>query len=162
MRLPVLKAAVAVNDPPDAGRELATVAAEQYSTIERLRGVLSVIGACAADLPAPEAMYFGHGRRRRIDLLSDYLRRRAASGRLRTLPDLAVAAQIVTETVACSPGSSSRVVTRLASTTRRRAARSWNASAIRWLRAKGRRDQPGNGRCLGPGGSWAALLWRWP
>jgi hypothetical protein len=128
MRLPVLKAAVAVNDPPDAGRELATVAAEQYSTIERLRGVLSVIGACAADLPAPEAMYFGHGRRRRIDL----------------------------------PGSSSRVVTRLASTTRRRAARSWNASAIRWLRAKGRRDQPGNGRCLGPGGSWAALLWRWP
>jgi len=58
------------------------------------------MGACAADLPAPEAMYFGHGRRRRIDLLSEYLRRRVASGRLRTLPDLAVAAQIVTETVA--------------------------------------------------------------
>lgn len=99
-RTPVLKAAVAVDDPPDAGAELAAVVAEQYSTIERLRGVLSVIEACAADLPALEAMYFGRGRRGRIDLLSEYLRRRAAAGHLRSLPDMAVAAQIVTETVA--------------------------------------------------------------
>jgi len=45
-------------------------------------------------------MYFGRGRRRRIDLLCEYLQRRAASGHLRSLPDMTVAAQIVTETVA--------------------------------------------------------------
>ena len=99
-RTPVLKAAAAVDDPPDAAAELAAVIAEQYSTVEQLRGVLSVIEACAADLPSLEAIYFGRGRRARIDLLCEYLRRRAASGRLRPLPDMAVAAQIVTETVA--------------------------------------------------------------
>ena len=99
-RTPVLKAAVAVDDPPDAEAELAAVVAEQYATIERLRGVLPVVEACAADLPALEAMYFGRGRRADIDLLGEYLRRRAASGHLRSFPDMAVAAQIVTETVA--------------------------------------------------------------
>jgi hypothetical protein len=59
-----------------------------------------VIEACAADLPPLEALYFGRRRRGRIDLLRDYLQRRAASGHLRSLPDMAVAAQIVTETVA--------------------------------------------------------------
>jgi hypothetical protein len=62
--------------------------------------VLSVIEACAADLPPLEALYFGRLRPGRIGLLDDYLHRRAASGHLRSLPDMAVAAQIVTETVA--------------------------------------------------------------
>jgi len=96
---PLLKAAVAIDTPQDVRSELAAVVAEQYSTIERLRGVLSVIEACAADLPPLEALYFGRRRRGRIDLLCDYLRRRAASGYLRSLPDMAVGAQIVTETV---------------------------------------------------------------
>ncbi|HXB49675.1 MAG TPA: helix-turn-helix domain-containing protein [Streptosporangiaceae bacterium] len=97
---PLLKAAVAADTPQDVRTELAAVVAEQYSTVERLRGVLSVIEACAADLPPLEALYFGRRRRGRIDLLRDYLQRRAASGHLRSLPDMAVAAQIVTETVA--------------------------------------------------------------
>jgi AcrR family transcriptional regulator len=97
---PLLKAAAAVDTPQDVRAELAEVVSEQYSTVERLRGVLSVIEACAADLPPLEALYFGRRRRGRIDLLRDYLQRRAASGHLRSLPDMAVAAQIVTETVA--------------------------------------------------------------
>jgi AcrR family transcriptional regulator len=97
---PLLKAAAAIDAPQDIRAELAAVVAEQYSTVERLRGVLSVIEACAADLPPLEALYFGRRRRGRIDLLSDYLQRRTASGHLRSLPDMAVAAQIVTETVA--------------------------------------------------------------
>lgn len=97
---PLLKAAVAADTPQDVRTELAAVVAEQYSTVERLRGVLSVIEACAADLPPLEALYFGRRRRGRIDLLRNYLQRRAASGYLRSLPDMAVAAQIVTETVA--------------------------------------------------------------
>jgi AcrR family transcriptional regulator len=97
---PLLKSAVAVDTPRDVRTELAAVVAEQYSTVERLRRVLPVIEACAADLPALEALYFGRRRRARIDLLRDYLQRRAAAGYLRSLPDMAVAAQIVTETVA--------------------------------------------------------------
>jgi AcrR family transcriptional regulator len=97
---PLLKAAAVVDAPLDVRAELAAVVSEQYSTIERLRGVLSVIEACAADLPPLEALYFGRRRRGRIDLLRDYLVRRAASGHLRSLPDMAVTAQIVTETVA--------------------------------------------------------------
>jgi len=97
---PLLKAAAAAGTPQDVRTELAAVVSEQYSTIERLRGVLPVIEACAADLPPLEALYFGRLRRGRIDLLRDYLQRRAASGHLRSLPDMAVAAQIVTETVA--------------------------------------------------------------
>jgi len=97
---PLLKSAVAVDAPGDVRTELAAVVAEQYSTVERLCRVLPVIEACAADLPPLEALYFGRRRRGRIDLLRDYLQRRAASGYLRSLPDMAVAAQIVTETVA--------------------------------------------------------------
>src|ERR1700739_2016098 len=96
---PLLKAAAAIDTPQDIGAELAAVVSEQYSTVERLRGVLSVIEACAADLPPLDALYFGRLRRGRIDLLGDYLQRRAASGHLRSLPDMAVAAQIVTETI---------------------------------------------------------------
>ncbi len=97
---PLLKSALATESPADIRAELAAVVGEQYSTVERLRGVLSVIEACAADLPQLEELYFGRRRRGRIDLLRDYLERRAATGQLRSLPDMAVAAQIVTETVA--------------------------------------------------------------
>ena len=97
---PLLKAASEQEAPVDVAAELESVVAEQYSTIERLRRVLSVIEACAADVPALEALYFGRGRRGRIELLTRYLQRRADSGHLVRLPDMAVAAQIVTESVA--------------------------------------------------------------
>jgi AcrR family transcriptional regulator len=97
---PLLKAAVEGDPPPDAAVELAEIVAEQYLTVEKLRGVLSVIEACAADIPALEELYFGRRRRGRIDLLTEYLRRRAASGHLLSMPDAAVASQIITESVA--------------------------------------------------------------
>ncbi|HTZ92212.1 MAG TPA: helix-turn-helix domain-containing protein [Streptosporangiaceae bacterium] len=97
---PLLKSAIAASAPADVRAELAAVVREQYETVERLRNVLSVIEACAADLPQLEELYFGRGRRGRIDLLRDYLERRAAARQLRPFPDMAVAAQIVTETVA--------------------------------------------------------------
>src|SRR5580704_16060059 len=48
---PLLKAASEQEAPVDVAAELESVVAEQYSTIERLRRVLSVIEACAADVP---------------------------------------------------------------------------------------------------------------
>jgi AcrR family transcriptional regulator len=97
---PLLKAATKAPDPPDARAELAAIVSEQYATVGRLRPALSVIEACAADLPVLEEMYFGRQRRSRIDLLVQYLRRRIDSGHLTAMPDAGVAAQIVTETVA--------------------------------------------------------------
>lgn len=97
---PLLKAAVDSDPPVDARAELAAIVAEQYSTIGMLRGVLSVIEACAPDIPALEEMYFGRRRRRRIDLLTEYLHLRAGSGHVVQLPDMAVGAQIITEAVA--------------------------------------------------------------
>ena len=97
---PLLKAAVEGDPRPDVAAELEAIVLEQYGTVEQLRGVLSVIEASAADLPALEELYFGRGRRARIDLLTQYLVRRAASGHLASFPDMAVASQMVTESVA--------------------------------------------------------------
>ncbi len=97
---PVLKAAVSADPPVDLRAELAAVVDEQYSVVNRLRRVLSMIESCASDLPALEELYFGRRRRGQIDLLVRYLHRRSAEGRLADLPDLAVASQLVHESVA--------------------------------------------------------------
>ena len=80
--------------------ELGAIVAEQYSIVERLRRVLSVLEACAVDLPALDELYFGRRRRGHIDLLVRYLQQRAVSGHLLRLSDMAVAGQIITEAVA--------------------------------------------------------------
>jgi hypothetical protein len=59
-----------------------------------------VIEACAADIPALEELYFGRRRRGRIDLLTEYLKQRAESGHVVAMPDMSVASQIITESVA--------------------------------------------------------------
>ena len=97
---PVLEAALAGPEPEDLRAELTAIIEEQYSMIERLRGVLSVIESCAADLPPLEQLYFGRRRRGHIDQLTEYVQKRAAGGRFSALPDMAVASQIVTETIA--------------------------------------------------------------
>ena len=97
---PLLKAAAEEEVHGDVAAELAAIVTELYATIEQLRPVLSVIEACAADIPALESLYFGRGRRGRINLLTRYLQRRAEAGHLVRFPDMAVAAQLITESVA--------------------------------------------------------------
>lgn len=97
---PVLKVAVDGPPPADMRAELAAVVGEQYATIEKLRGALSVIEACAADIAPLEELYFGRRRRGRIGLLQEYLERRARTGHLVPMPDMAAACQIITEAVA--------------------------------------------------------------
>ena len=96
----LLKEAVASPPPADVRAELAAIVDEQYSMIDRLHRVLAVIEACAADLPPLEDLYFGRRRRGQIGLLARYLERRAAEGFVAELPDLAVGAQLVHESVA--------------------------------------------------------------
>ena len=61
--------------------------------------MLAVIERSAVDLPDLDALYFQRGRRGHIGQLHRYLEQRAASGQLRTTPDPAVAARIVTEAI---------------------------------------------------------------
>jgi AcrR family transcriptional regulator len=97
---PLLRAALHRDHPLDIREELGAIVAEQYAMIGRLSPVLSVIEACAIDLPELDELYFGRRRRGHIDLLGRYLQQRAASGHLACLSDMAVAGQIITEAVA--------------------------------------------------------------
>lgn len=97
---PVLEAALAGPEPEDLRAELTAIVEEQYSLIERLRGALTVIEASAADIPLLEQLYFGRRRRGHIDRLTEYVQKRAAAGRFSAFPDMAVASQIATETIA--------------------------------------------------------------
>jgi len=99
---PKLKAALTGPEPSDVRAELVAIVDEQYSKIERLRGVLSVIESCAADLPPLEELYFKRQRRGHIDQFTQYVQIRAATGCFSTLSDSVIASQIVTETIAWS------------------------------------------------------------
>lgn len=96
---PRLKQAAQSVPPDDVWAELAEIVSEQYSNVTKLRRALAVIEACAADLPDLESLYFGRRRRGQIDLLVRYLERRAEEDRLQPIADLAVAAQLVHESV---------------------------------------------------------------
>jgi AcrR family transcriptional regulator len=96
---PRLRAALEESDPDDVRAELEAVIEERYAMTERLWPVLAVIERCAVDLPDLEAIYFERARRRHIGELARYLEQRAATGHLRTTPDAAVAARIVTEVI---------------------------------------------------------------
>jgi AcrR family transcriptional regulator len=96
---PLLRAALADGAPPDVRAELAGIVGERYRMIERLWPVLAVIERCAIDVPELEDMYFRRGRRGHIGELSRYLEQRRAGGYLRAMPDVTVAARIITEAI---------------------------------------------------------------
>ena len=99
-RAPALKAAAESDPPADIRAELASIVSEYYDIVSRLRRALRVIESCAKDIPALDELYFGRRRRGQIDLLTRYIQRRTAEGRLATMPDPAIAARIVNESVA--------------------------------------------------------------
>jgi AcrR family transcriptional regulator len=96
---PILRAALKSQPPANATAELAAIVDEQYSMIGALWPMLSLIEACATDIPALEELYYGRRRRRYHDQLTEYLRLRTAQGCLSKMPDVDVAAQLITETV---------------------------------------------------------------
>jgi AcrR family transcriptional regulator len=96
---PLLQAALDRAAPGDVRAELKAIIEERYNLLERLWPVLAVIERSAADLPELEELYFQRGRRGHIAQLSRYLEQRAATGHVRSMPDMAVAARIVTEAI---------------------------------------------------------------
>src|ERR1700688_192462 len=96
---PGLRAALDEADAGDIEVELTAIIEERYAMIERLWPILAVIERCAVDLPELEALYFQRGRPSHLAQLTKYLEQRGASGHLRTMPDAAVAARLVTEAI---------------------------------------------------------------
>jgi AcrR family transcriptional regulator len=96
---PRLRAAMNENAPNNARDELAAIIEERYAAMEQVWPMLAVIERSAVDLPALDAFYFQQGRRGYLGQLTRYLERRARGGHLRPLPDAAIAARMMTETI---------------------------------------------------------------
>lgn len=97
--VPRIRAALAEDEPADVVRELRGIVEERYDVIERYWPLLTVIERCAAEMPELEALWFGGARAGSYAELERYLERRMAKGLLRPMPDVTVAARVVTESV---------------------------------------------------------------
>lgn len=71
-----------------------------YAFVETNRRTVRLVAQCAADLPELAQWYFVERRRAIFAGLADYLARRIQSGQLRPVPDVAVAARFIVETIA--------------------------------------------------------------
>jgi AcrR family transcriptional regulator len=97
--VPRIRAALAEDEPTDIAHELRGIIEERYDVIERYWPLLAVIERCAAEMPELEALWFGGARAESYAELGQYLERRMAGGLLRPMPDITVAARVVTESV---------------------------------------------------------------
>ena len=97
--VPRIRAALAGDEPADVAQELRGIVEERYDLIERYWPLLAVIERCAAEMPELDALWFGGARAGSYAELGRYLERRMAKGLLRPMPDVTVAAQVVTESV---------------------------------------------------------------
>jgi AcrR family transcriptional regulator len=95
-----IRAALAVQETDNAGEELRGIVEELYDTMERYWPLLAVVERCSAEIPDLNALWFGEGRSGIYSDLAEYLQRRAASGRLRPMPDSTMAARLIGELVA--------------------------------------------------------------
>lgn len=99
VRVTRIRAALGTDAPPDVAAELREIVEERYDLIERYRPLLAVIERCAVEMPDLEAAWFGTTRAGSFAELTSYLERRTAAGLLRPMPDAAVAARVVTESL---------------------------------------------------------------
>ena len=80
--------------------ELRAVIEELFDDIETSKHRVRLIERCARDWPELTERWYGQARRTFIDLWLLYLEKRIGGGFIRSVPDAAVAARLVTETCA--------------------------------------------------------------
>jgi AcrR family transcriptional regulator len=97
---PLLDAALAGRAAKDVESELTAILSELAGSMRRHRWGLIILARSALDWPELAAVFVGGLRRRVLDALESYLRRRIKTGKLRALPDPAVAAIFINETLA--------------------------------------------------------------
>lgn len=86
--------------PDDPAAELAAIVGQMYDVLEANRTVLGVVERSATELPDLEDRYYRRGRRAFVGDLTEYLELRIADGSFRSVPDPAVTARYLIETVA--------------------------------------------------------------
>jgi AcrR family transcriptional regulator len=96
---PVLAAALGASVPGDVADELGAIIDELYLFFEHNRRVLALIERSAPDIPELYRFYFLQRRRALLTQLADYLERRMASGDLRSVSDVGVAARFLVESI---------------------------------------------------------------
>lgn len=97
--LPALTAALTCRQVTDAQAELTALLDELYTTLARNRYGIKLIDRSARDQPELAAVWFEGARRGLLHLLAQYLDDRMRRKLFRPLPDTAVAARLVLETV---------------------------------------------------------------
>ena len=100
IRAPRLQAALADSNPSEVATELRRIVEERYSIVERHWPLFAVIERCAVEMPDLEEFYFQRTRSAFFAGLARYLEARGSAGVLRPMPDAAVTARIISETIA--------------------------------------------------------------
>ena len=97
--LPALTAALARQRVKDARTELTLILGELYDTLARNRYSIKLVDRSAQDLPELAALWFDMARGGLIATIVTYLDARMQRKLLRPLPDVAVTARLIIETV---------------------------------------------------------------
>jgi AcrR family transcriptional regulator len=98
--VPRLQKALKEERPHDVAAEVRGLVEERYEMLEQLWPLLAVIERCAPEMPKLEHFYFARARVGYHARLARYLEARASIGLLRSMPDAAVAAQLISESIA--------------------------------------------------------------
>jgi len=96
---PTLARALAQKRHPDTRAELEAIMRELYDTVARNRRGIKLLDRSAREYPELAALWFEGGRGGLIGLLTEYLEDRMRRKALRSLPDPAVAARLLIETI---------------------------------------------------------------
>jgi AcrR family transcriptional regulator len=96
---PTLAKALAQHRTPDIRAELEAITRELYGTVARNRRGIKLLDRSARDYPELAALWFEGGRGGLIALLTQYLEDRMRRKLLRSLPDPAVTARLLIETI---------------------------------------------------------------
>jgi AcrR family transcriptional regulator len=99
VQMPRMRAAMVEMQPADVALELREIVEERYALLNHYWPLIAVIERCAAEMPDLEAAWFDLARAGTFEELGLYLERRMAEGLLRSMPDAAVAARVVTESL---------------------------------------------------------------
>jgi AcrR family transcriptional regulator len=97
--IPALSAALRRTRVRDARTELETIVAELYEVLARHRRGIKLIDRSAVDHPELGALWFEGARQGMREALATYLDARIQRGLLRAVPDVAIAARMLLETV---------------------------------------------------------------
>lgn len=92
-------AAVAQRRVLDVHRELEGLLRGLYTTMARHRTGIKLVDRCAADYPELARLWFAQGREAVVAAFARYLETRSRARQLAPIPDVAVAARLVVETI---------------------------------------------------------------